>query len=375
MKRQIMAKSSKIRVGIVGANPQRGFASVAHIPALQALPDFEIIAVCTSRQESAEAAARHLGAPLAFSDCEKLAQHPDVDLVTVSVKVPDHYRPVMAAIEAGKHVYSEWPLGRDTAEAIRMRDAADRRGIRHAVGLQGQMSPAINYAKDLVADGYVGRVLSATMIGCAPNWAATIDRAYQADRASGANLLTITGGHTVDALCHCLGEFRELSAFAVSQRDRIALAGTGEMVVKTVPDQVAVSGIAGNGVVVSFQVRGGMARGTAFLFEIHGEEGDLVLTATTRNSMQRQTLVLKGARGAGTALADLPVPAKYRWVPEGVPAEDPYNVAQLYVKLGESIREGKPATPGFDAAVTRHRLLDMIMRASETGQKQIAQTR
>src|SRR5215472_10514032 len=135
------SSSSKIRVGIVGANPQRGFASVAHIPALQALPDFEIAAVCTSRQDSAEAAARHLGARLAFADCEKLAQHPDVDLVTVSVKVPDHYLPVMAAIEAGKHVYCEWPLGRDTAEAVRMRDAANARGIRHAVGLQGQMSP------------------------------------------------------------------------------------------------------------------------------------------------------------------------------------------------------------------------------------------
>ena len=367
-----MATSSKIRVGIVGANPQRGFASVAHIPALQALPDFEITAVCTSRQDTAEAAARHYGARLAFSDCEKLAQHPDVDLVTVSVKVPDHYRPVMAAIEAGKHVYCEWPLGRDTAEAVRMRDAADRRGIRHAVGLQGQMSPAINYVKDLVAEGYVGRVLSATMIGCAPNWGATIDRAYQADRVNGANLLTITGGHTVDALCHCLGEFRELTAFAVSQRDRIPLAETGEMVAKTVPDQVAVSGIAGNGAVVSFQVRGGVTRGTHFLFEIHGEEGDLVLAPTTRNSMQRQTLVLKGARGAGAALAELPVPGKYRWVPEGVPAEDPYNVAQLYSKLGQSIREGKPVSPGFDAAVTRHRLLDMIMRASETGRKQVA---
>jgi len=367
-----MATSSKIRVGIVGANPQRGFASVAHIPALQALPDFEITAVCTSRQDSAEAAARDLAAPLAFSDCEKLAQHPDVDLVTVSVKVPDHYRPVMAAIEAGKHVYCEWPLGRDTAEAIRMRDAANARGIRHAVGLQGQMSPAINYLKDLIAEGYVGRVLSATMIACAPNWGASIDRAYQADRANGANLLTITGGHTVDALCHCLGELHELSAFAVSQRDRIPLAGTGETVVKTVPDQLAVSGIAGNGAVVSFQVRGGMARGTAFLFEIHGEEGDLVLSATTRNSMQRQTLELKGARGADTPLAELPVPGKYRWVPEAVPAEDPYNVAQLYAKLGQSIRNGKPVSPGFDAAVTRHRLLDMITRASETGQKQVA---
>jgi len=215
-------------------------------------------------------------------------------------------------------------------------------------------------------------VLSATMVGCAPNWGATIDRGYQADRANGANLLTITGGHTIDALCHCLGEFRELSAFAVSQRDRIPLAETGEMVTKSVPDQVAVSGIAVNGAVVSFQVRGGMARGTHFLFEIHGEEGDLMLTPTTRNSMQRQTLVLKGARGAGAALAELPVPGKYRWVPEGVPTEDPYNVAQLYARLGAAIRDGNPVTPGFDAAVTRHRLLDMIMRASETGQKQTA---
>jgi len=132
-----MLNRNKIRVGIIGANPSRGFASIAHIPALQALPDFEISAVCTTRQDSADAAARHYGVPLAFCDAEKLAQHTDVDLVTVSVKVPDHYQPVMAAIEAGKHVYCEWPLGRNTEEAIRMRDAVDRKGIRHAVGLQG----------------------------------------------------------------------------------------------------------------------------------------------------------------------------------------------------------------------------------------------
>lgn len=216
-----MATSSKIRVGIVGASASRGFASIAHIPALRALPQFEITAVCTARQETAEASAQHYGVALAFSDPEQLAHHPDVDLVTVSVKVPDHYRPVMAAIAAGKHVYCEWPLGRDSDEAVRMLQAAEKRGIRHVVGLQGQMSPAINYAKDLIADGYLGRVLTATMIGCAPNWSATIDRAYQADFANGANLLTITGGHQIDALCYCLGEFRELTAFAVSQRDRM----------------------------------------------------------------------------------------------------------------------------------------------------------
>ena len=171
------------------------FRLYAHVPALQALPDFEISAVCTSRQDSADAAAKHYGVPLAFCDAEKLARDPNVDLVTVSVKVPDHYLPVMAAIEAGKHVYCEWPLGRNTDEAAQMLRAAERRGVCHAVGLQGQVSPAICYAKDLIAEGYVGRVLSATMIGCAPNWGPTIDCAYQADSANGANLLTITGGH------------------------------------------------------------------------------------------------------------------------------------------------------------------------------------
>src|SRR5258707_13897586 len=145
----LMATTSRIRVGIVGASPQRGFPNLAHIPALRALPDFEIAAVCTSRQETAEAAAKHFGARLAFADPEALARHPEIDLVTVSVKAPDHYRPVMAAIEAGKHVYCEWPLGRTTEEAVRLRDAAERSGVRHVVGLQGQVSPAINYAKDL----------------------------------------------------------------------------------------------------------------------------------------------------------------------------------------------------------------------------------
>jgi predicted dehydrogenase len=362
----------KIRVGIVGANAGRGFASIAHIPALKALPDFEIVAVCTTRQATADAAATHYGARLAFADPVQLAAHPDVDLVTVCVKAPDHYAPVMAALEAGKHVYCEWPLGRDTDEAVRLHAAAERAGIRHAIGLQGRVSPSISYVKDLIADGYIGRVLSGTMFVNAGHWGATLDGAYQADRTNGANLMTITGGHNLDALCYCLGEFRQLAAFVVSQRDQIKLHGTGEMIPKTSPDQLVVSGIVGNGAVVSFQVRGGMTRGHESLFEIHGESGDLVLEATTRASTQRQELLVRGARGAGTPLAELEIPARYRWVPEATPRESPYNVAQLYTALGTAIRDGKPAIPGFDAAVTRHRMLDMITRAAETGQTQIA---
>src|SRR5260370_13626044 len=246
----------------------------------------------------------------------------------------------MAAIDAGKHVYCEWPLGRTTDEAVGMRDAARRSGLRHAVGLQGQVSPAINCTKDLIADGYVGRVLSATMVGCAPNWGPTIDRAYQADRANGANLLTITGGHTIDALCYCLGEFRELAAFVVSQRDRIPVEETGELMAKTVPDQLVVNGVVGDGAVVSFQIRGGMNRGTAFLFEIHGDQGDLQLDATSQASLQRQELNVRGARGDEKELAELPIPGKYPWVPEGGAPDSRYNYAQLYARLTDDLRDG-----------------------------------
>jgi predicted dehydrogenase len=157
----------------------------------------------------------------------------------------------------------------------------------------------------------------------------------------------------------------------VSQRDQIPLEATGEMIAKTSPDQLIVNGIVGDGTAVSFQVRGGMRRGTEFLFEVHGDDGDLQLTATSRASMQRQELNIKGARGEDAALADLPIPQEYRWVPEGVPSDSPYNVAQLYMRLAECVRDGKPVSPGFDAAVTRHRLLDAIMRSSETGSKQV----
>ena len=114
-----------------------------------------------------------------------------------------------------------------------------------------------------------------------------------------------------------------------------------------------------------------MTRGTEFLFEIHGDRGDLTLTATTRASMQRQELTVRGARGAAKKLVELSVPAIYRWVQDGLLGDSRYNVAQLYARLAESIRDDKPASPSFAAAATRHRLLDAIMRAAETGRKQV----
>jgi hypothetical protein len=61
---------------------------------------------------------------LAFGDALELISRPEVDVVSVSVKVPDHYRLVRAALETGKPVMCEWPLGVDTAQATELADLA-----------------------------------------------------------------------------------------------------------------------------------------------------------------------------------------------------------------------------------------------------------
>ena len=122
-----------IRVGVVGANAHRAWAHDAHIPALKRLPQFELGAVSARTQDLAEEARAAFGA--ARGDSLALVRDPDIDRVSVTVKVPEHRALVLAALEAGKHVYCEWPLGRDVAEAEEMARAV--RPVSHvAIGFQ-----------------------------------------------------------------------------------------------------------------------------------------------------------------------------------------------------------------------------------------------
>src|SRR5205814_7928624 len=109
--------AKRIRVGIIGANPDRGWAAQAHIPALKSLSDdFEITALSTSRRESADAASKLFGVPLAFDNHQDLVNSPVVDVVAVTVKVQYHLELATAALDAGKAVYCEWPLGNGLKE-------------------------------------------------------------------------------------------------------------------------------------------------------------------------------------------------------------------------------------------------------------------
>src|SRR6266700_1007961 len=323
---------STLGVGIIGVSPARGWAATAHIPALRALPNYQIRALSAHSAESARAAGEVFGVSAVFSDHEQLVIQPDIDVVAVTVKVPQHRELVSAALAAGKSVYCEWPLGRDLDEARAMAALAAEQGVRTVVGLQGRQAPAIEFVQELLDDGYVGEVLSTTMVGLSiPGDVVGRPNAYMLDKNNGANLLTIALGHSLDTLNYVLGEFADLWAVSDVRRPLISIEETGEQIVKTAADQIAVIGTLTSGATVSVHIREAVAGGTGFLWEINGTDGTLRITA---DAAVPGIFPLTGA-GAGGANepAELAVPADLvrEWPAltsrEGAPA---CNVGRAY---------------------------------------------
>src|SRR5207249_1232934 len=89
---------STLGVGIIGVSPVRGWAATAHIPALRALPNYEIRALSASSEESAREAGEVFGVSAVFSGHEELVTQPDIDVVAVTVRVPYHRDLVSAAL-------------------------------------------------------------------------------------------------------------------------------------------------------------------------------------------------------------------------------------------------------------------------------------
>src|SRR5438309_5028303 len=338
---------SRLGVGIVGVSPVRGWAATAHIPALRSLSGNYIRPLSTLSAESARAAGEMFGVSAVFSGHKQLVSQPDIDVVAVTVKVPHHRELVSAALAAGKAVYCEWPLGRDLHDARAMAERAAKQGVRTGVGLQARQAPAIEFVQELLSEGYVGEVLSTTMLGLSvPGDVVGQPNAYMLDKTNGANVLTIAVGHSLDILNYVLGEFADLSAVSDLRRPVITIEQTGEQIVKTAADQIAVIGTLTSGATASIHIREAVAGGTGFLWEINGTDGTLQITADAALP-EIFPLTVAGAQGRNepTQLA-IPPALTQKWPTltslAGAPA---FNVARAYAAFAADIDNGTHTVP------------------------------
>src|SRR4051794_14197482 len=360
--------ANKIRLGFIGANVNSTWASQSHFPALRASPDVEMTAVCTTRAETAERARDAFGAKHAFTDFRKMVTSKEIDAVAVVIRVPSHFDATRAAIEAGKHVYTEWPLGRTTSEAEELAALARAKGVQTAVGLQSRVSPALLYMKELIEQGFVGEVLSCHA-DCMRDGALErpSNRTWQRDVSLGANPLTIANGHVIDALRFVVGNFTRVSSIVTTQARQWYETDTKKMVDVTSPDNIMVSGKLARGAVASVHVAAVPWAGGGFRMVIYGREGTLVATGNV-SSQRGEMLRVQGAQRSHE-LKDLAIPERFVWVPPEFPRGDPFNVGQMYKLFADAVRTGKNALPTFDTAVDLHRFLDTIKQSSDEGRE------
>ncbi|MEJ7660287.1 MAG: Gfo/Idh/MocA family oxidoreductase [Hymenobacter sp.] len=300
-----------LRVGIIGASATGGWARESHVPAVQQLPGVTLTAVANSSQQSADAAAKAFGAPAAYGNPADLFRDPNVDVVTVAVKVPDHRALVLGALAAGKAVFCEWPLGRDLAEAEELAEAAQAAGVLAAIGLQARLNPAAQRARELLTAGTLGRVLSARLysatVAFGPEMPAS--GAYLEQAANGATLVSIHGGHALDLAIMQLGGLADAAGLETTQYPAIHLGGAPHA--RAIADHLLVQSRLGGGGALTVEVAGGRPSGSPFELEIIGENGTLALAGRADRGFQSGRLrLLRNRRAAGRGRRRAEYPAR-----------------------------------------------------------------
>lgn len=353
-----------IRVGIVGASPGYGWGSGVHRRVIERLPDFTLHGLCTTREESAREAAAIFGVPLWFTSPAALSAHPDIDLVAICVKAPHHYTIAKAALAAGKHVYCEWPLATSVEQAEELAALADERGVKAMIGLHMRGAPAMRQAAQLIAEGFLGDMYSVTLNA---RLFGPIMRAM-ATRAGGTTLLSIYGGHLLDALDHYFGGITEIAT-----RGAIHLPPvdeTGASIDRDAFDHLQFHGRLANGSLFNVDLAGVSLEGVGCDWRIDGRDG--VLMASNRDSALPaiESLVLQGASRGGT-LSPIandprfdcavipPQPDRYAAYPNSAASREALvAIGTLYTELGKAIRSDGPVSPDFRRAVKIQRMLD-----------------
>jgi predicted dehydrogenase len=142
-----------LRVGIISAN----WGTFAHLPAWRSIPGVEVVAICTSRRETAEAAAKKHGIGRAFHDAQLMVTDPHIDIVDCGTRPNVRYPMVLNALRNGKHVYNGLPFAADIDQARNLRDAWR---VSRTVGVVdgfSQWLPAHRMAKEMIDGGLLGQ--------------------------------------------------------------------------------------------------------------------------------------------------------------------------------------------------------------------------
>ncbi|OMH32370.1 Gfo/Idh/MocA family protein [Tersicoccus sp. Bi-70] len=339
-------RSGPVGLAIIGA----GVISKEYLSNLTRFPDVQVLMVADLFPEVAATRAAEYGIPASGSVEDALA-HPDVEIV-INLTIPAaHVEVATAAVEAGKHVWSEKPFSLDRESGLGLLKAADAAGVRLGCAPDTFLGAGLQTALRTVARGDIGTPLTALTLMQSPgpeSWHPNPAFLFQA----GAGPLFDIGPYYLTTLVQTFGPIAKVGAFGSQSRPSRTIGSgpkAGEAFDVTVPTHV--SAIA--------QFEGGESSQSIFSFdspkqnvgvvEITGSEatiafpdpnmfdGDIVLTRAGADPEIIPAVGSTASRGTGVLEMARAIRAG---VPHRAQGEAAYHVLDAMVSIAESIETG-----------------------------------
>jgi predicted dehydrogenase len=230
-----MTRTVKLALLGCGDVAQRDYLPEMHRLAGRA----ELVAVCGRTAERVRQVAEQYDIPAQYDDYRCMLAESDAEAVINLTPIQLHTETTLAALAAGKHVYSEKPIATTLDDAERIRNEADRRGLTLVCAPSVLLFPQVRFARELVSSGRIGNVHAALGrgYGGVPPWSG-----YPSDPspffAHGAGPLADMGVYPLHAITGILGPAKRVNAFAAQARDGFVIED-GPFAGKRVPIEVA----------------------------------------------------------------------------------------------------------------------------------------
>ncbi len=353
-----------LRVGIVSA----AWGGFAHLPAWRAIPGVEVTAICTSREESARAAAERLGIARPFWDAEAMCADPDIDIVDLGTRPAWREPWLIAALNAGKHVYNASPHAKDWAGAKAI-DAAWR--ASSSVGVIDAFSqwlPSHVLMKEMLNADYLGAPLGGT---CHFN----ISLFNQPDKRfpynwfahgdAGVSAVRNNGSHALYMLLHLFGPVAELVADDSQVLSEWRFPD-GDKIVPETNDFANVILKFASGLTMQMQISWSLPVHDGWLCDVYGTNGRLVAQSPTFPTARDCTL--RGGQ-VGGVLEDIAIPDRLNSAPgiglDSLSEPQPsFPMALSMHNMVEAIHGRGQASPDFSRALEVERIQEAIRLSS-----------
>ena len=372
-----MAKK-KLRIGMVGY----GFMGRTHSNAFTQAPKFfdleyepQLTAVCARNQVRAEEFASNWGYSSVESDWRALVERDDIDLIDIAAPNNMHHDIAIAAVQAGKMVMCEKPLGRTAAESSEMVAAVEKAGVPNMVWYNYRRIPAISMAKAMIDEGKLGRIYH-YRAKFLQDWTIATDLPQGGEGLWRLDKKIAGSGVTGDLLAHCIdtaiwlnGEIESVTAMTetfVKEREHTL---TGKIEPVEIDDACAFLARFGNGSLATFEsTRYARGHKALYTLEINGERGSLEWDLHDLHRLEYfdhgDQGTTRGWRSIHVTDGEHPYMGNW-WVPGlgiGYAESFVHQAADFIIGLS-----GKGAAPTFADAHRTDLVTDAVLKSGETG--------